>query len=250
MKNVRSRFERTYWWMRRRLIPAFQGSQAIYERALRDLLSADRSWLDIGCGHQILPEWRAEVEPQLISPGALIVGLDYDLPSLQRHKSIPLRVRGDIGRLPFGDSSFDLVTANMVIEHLDNPAIQFAEISRVLKPGGHFLFITPNARGYFSQMRRLVPDAFANKLATLLEGRASADVFPVHYRANTTSSIGALAHAAGLEVTSVKMVVTDAVFQMVPPLALVELLWMRILLTEPLKEFRTNIIGLLGKSRQ
>lgn len=247
MKNVRTRLEGIYWGMRRRIVPTLQGSPDIYERVLRDLIRPDLSWLDVGCGHQILSEWRADAEQDLIPSGGIIVGLDYDMPSLQKHRSISLRVRGDIVHLPFIDSSFDLVTANMVVEHLENPEIQFAEISRILKPGGKFLFHTPNARGYFSLLRRLVPDALANKLVTLLDGRNAADVFPVQYRANTTKSIGRLAHASGLEVTKTKMVVSEAVFQVVPPLALFELLWMRILMTEQLRPFRTNIIALLGK---
>ena len=245
--KLRPKLEGVYWWMRTRIVPSLKGSQDIYEYTLKDLVKPNLSWLDIGCGHQILAEWREDAEKALIPTGGIIVGLDYDLPSLMSHRSISLRVRGDIVKLPFRDSSFDLVTANMVVEHLENPVDQFSEVARILKPGGTFLFHTPNAYGYFSVLRRLFPNSFARKLASLLDGRDLADVFPVQYKANTTARIEDLAQKARLEVCKTKMVVSEAVTQVVPPLAFLELLCIRALMTEPLRPFRTNIIALLRK---
>lgn len=233
--------------MRRRIVPTLQGSQDIYEHVLRSLIRADIRWLDIGCGHQILSEWRGDVEPELIPPHGIVVGLDYDLPSLKNHRSISLLVRGDVVQLPFSEQSFDLVTANMVVEHLENPEAQFAEIGRVLKPGGSFLFHTPNARGYFALPRRLMPNQFARKLVTVFDGRDAADVFPVQYKANTTAAIDKFAADARLEVTETKMVVSEAVTQIFPPLAFFELLCIKALMTKPFKPFRTNIIAVLTK---
>ena len=42
----------------------------------------------------------------------------------------------DIDRLDFADSSFDLVTAGLVLQVLDDPAAAIAEIRRVLAPVG------------------------------------------------------------------------------------------------------------------
>ncbi|HZE73307.1 MAG TPA: class I SAM-dependent methyltransferase [Pyrinomonadaceae bacterium] len=247
MKGIRPTLEGIYWSMRRRITPTLQGSQDIYEGVLRSIIKPDIRWLDIGCGHQILSEWRGNVEPELIPPRGIVVGIDYDLPSLKTHRSISLLVRGDVVQLPFAADSFDLVTANMVVEHLENPEIQFAEISRVLKPGGSFLFHTPNARGYFAILRRLLPNQFARQLVSVFDGRDAGDVFPVQYKANTTSSIDRFAAAAHLEVTKTRMVVSEAVTQVFPPLAFFELLCIRALMTEPLRPFRTNIIALLTK---
>ncbi|MBW7957580.1 MAG: class I SAM-dependent methyltransferase [Deltaproteobacteria bacterium] len=48
------------------------------------------------------------------------------------------------GRLPFDDGSFDVVSANQIIEHLHNTEMFLDEIYRVLKKGGYALISTEN----------------------------------------------------------------------------------------------------------
>ncbi len=219
--------------LRARIVPELRYSQDEFEDALRAAATpAVRSWLDLGCGHRMLSEWRAREEDALLGRCPFVVGIDYDLASLARHRSIRHRCRADAGALPFADAAFDLVTANMVVEHLSDPATQFAEIARVLRPGGVFLFHTPNARSYIIRVARLLPDALKRLLARVLENRASADVFPTHYRANTPEAIARAAQQAGLAIGGVRTVLTSPVFSVVPPLALFELLFLR-LLTRP-----------------
>jgi len=47
------------------------------------------------------------------------------------------------GELAFEDGFFDYVTMLAVIEHLDDVPAAFAEVRRVLKPGGDFILTTP-----------------------------------------------------------------------------------------------------------
>jgi len=52
---------------------------------------------------------------------------------------------GDLNqRLPFEDGSFDVVSANQVIEHLSNTDTFIKEIHRVLSDGGYAIISTPN----------------------------------------------------------------------------------------------------------
>jgi SAM-dependent methyltransferase len=53
------------------------------------------------------------------------------------------------GRIPFADNSFDVVVSNQVFEHISNPVPVLAEIRRVLKPGGTFLALFPDASVWF-----------------------------------------------------------------------------------------------------
>lgn len=233
--------------MRAVIAPKLKHAQALYEEVLKEHVTTETTWLDLGCGHQVLSGWRAEAENRLVGNCRMIVGMDYDLPSLKLHRSIARKLKGDITKLPFADSSFDLVTANMVVEHLSEPNRQFQEVSRILKPGGVFIFHTPNALGYPSIMTRLVPDKLKDKLIYLLDGRKEEDVFDVHYKANSKKKIQSLALAAGFEAPKTQMIVSDAVFSVVPPFALPELVSIRILMTRPFRSLRTNIIATLKK---
>jgi|ERR1700730_5043105 len=245
----RSTFYRIYGKIERRLAPQLKYSQDLYHRALCENLKAGARWLDIGCGHHILPLWRDNEESELVARAQIVVGFDYDWPSLLKHRSIHLRVQGDISALPFDKESFDFVTANMVVEHLEHPGIQFREIHRVLKPGGIFLFHTPNAYGYTTVLARIVPETLKARLIRLLDGRAPEDVFKTHYQANTESQICRIAQLTKFEVLKVGFIASSAKFAIIAPLACFELVWIRLLLTRPLRRFRTNLIVTLAKPR-
>jgi len=175
------------------------------------------------------------------------VGIDLDLGSLKDNVTADLRVMSPIGSLPFRDASFDVVTANMVVEHLEDPGSSFAEVARVLKPGGIFLFHTPNAMAYPTLVARLLPDAVKAPMARVLDGRKAMDVFQTYYRCNTAEDIHQAASAAGLVPVEVSFVSSTALFSVVPPLAFVELLWLRAVQRESRKRLRSNLIAVLRK---
>src|SRR5690349_9818195 len=131
---TRDSLERVTWKLRDWIVPGLQHSQARYERSLTPLITRSTRWLDLGCGHRILPEWRAEAERNLVATCKRVIGLDYDQDSVKNHRSISYRLRGTSRLLPFSAETFDLVTANMVVEHLESPAADLQEIRRVLRP--------------------------------------------------------------------------------------------------------------------
>lgn len=239
---------KVYWAVRRVIAPTLRYSQYAYEDMLKQYVHPDTLWIDIGCGHGVLPSWRAAEERQLVKSCKRVVGIDYDLISLKAHPTISRRVRGNITKLPFQTESFDLVTANMVVEHLDEPVAQFREIGRVLRREGVLLLHTPNALAYGAIAGRVVPDWVKGKAAYLLEGREEEDVFRTYYRANTETAIGKLARSNGFEVRRMDLLVTDAIFAIIPPLAVAELMWIRMLMTESLRALRPNIIAVLQKT--
>jgi SAM-dependent methyltransferase len=232
-----------YWKVRSFLAPSLEYAQFFYEEALFNQVTGDKFWLDLGCGHQLLSPWRQSCEDELVSQCRHVTGLDLSHDALRTHPSIRQRVTGDISHLPFNAQSFDLVTANMVVEHLADPLGQFCEIRRVLKPGGRFVFHTPNAWGYFGIGRRLMHRRLNYWLISLLDGRPREDVFPIQYKANTAARIAKIACMSGFKVQRIRMIVSSPVFAIVPPLMIVELLWLRLLMLKPFKRWRTNIIA-------
>jgi ubiquinone/menaquinone biosynthesis C-methylase UbiE len=229
------------------LTPGLRYAQALYEDALwRSSADAER-WLDLGCGHRLLPEWRLEQEQELAKRPRLLAGLDYDHGSLIRHSAIRNCVRGDISSLPFRDGAFDLVTSNMVFEHLKQPAAQLAEIIRVLKPGGILVFHTPNVQSYASFVTRLIPESLKASLIWFLQRRKEEDIFPVYYRINSSRRIKEVAQSAGFEVQMIRLIVSSAQLWMIPPLVMLELILIRLLMTGWGRRFRTNIIAVLRK---
>lgn len=244
--------DRLYAWsgrLQHRITPGLPYSQTVFERSLFSYAANARRWLDLGCGHRLLPEWRGESEAELVRKPQLLVGLDADFPALRRHRSIEHRCLGDISALPFPDRSFDLVTANMVVEHLADPGAQFREVARVLMPGGLFVFHTPNARSYVTMLARMLPDGVKRTLAGVMEGRTAADVYPTYYRANRASSIERVAAQSGMSVQAMEFVLSSPAFSVFPPLLMAELLWIRQLQRRPaLESYRHTLICALRRS--
>jgi ubiquinone/menaquinone biosynthesis C-methylase UbiE len=239
-----------YWKMQRVLVPKLKDCQYIYEEVLNAVVKDDIKWLDLGCGHQVLPPWRFDQEKKLVERAGMLVGIDADLPSVEKHRSVHLRLVGNISALPFRDCTFDLITANMVVEHLDNPVQQFQEVSRVLKPGGVFVFHTPNAGGYSTMLARILPEGVKLSLIRVLQGRPSADVFRTYYRANTEADIVRLAGVAGFDPLEIRLVASSAELAVIPPLAFLELLWIKLLLSKAFRRLRTNLIVTLAKQAE
>lgn len=246
-RGIRALLERLYWAMEQRIVPGLRSSQDAYEEVLTDFVHGGTRWLDLGCGASLLPPWKSEAEHRLTSRPAALVGLDRDRHGLRTNRTIASRVCGDIGRLPFPDQSFELVTANMVVEHLDDPAAQFREIRRVLAPGGVFVCHTPNARGYPVLAARWIPDGVKRWMVRGLEGRHEPDVFKTYYRANSPQALTRLATASRLRVRDLRMTVSSAVLAVVPPLAVFELLWIRALRRPGLQSLRPAMIATLSR---
>lgn len=77
---------------------------------------------------------------------------DESIPAGTVHPSLGHRSE-DLEGLTFPDESFDLVITQDVLEHVFDPETAFAEIARVLKPGGAHVFTTPLVHGLEPSVR-------------------------------------------------------------------------------------------------
>ena len=100
--------------------------------------------LDIGCGGG----FDLYVASRLVSSTGKVVGVDLssemvvrakeNLKNLQVSNAEILQISGE--RLPFADEQFDVVISNGVINLSPNKITLFAEIFRILRPGGRLQF--------------------------------------------------------------------------------------------------------------
>ncbi|HWR17304.1 MAG TPA: class I SAM-dependent methyltransferase [Terriglobales bacterium] len=247
---MRKQLHNMYNGLRNWITPGLRNSQFAYRDKLAECLRPETKWLDLGCGHNLLPSWMPNAlqdERALVARCGRVVGIDADFANLRVHESISERVFGNIEYLPFRDQTFDLITANMVVEHVENPAPLLREVHRVLRPGGVFLFHTPNFLGYATLLSAFLPDFTKVQLAKWLQGRASEDVFPTRYRMNTKRSVSQAAVQEHFDVQEVALVESSAQTVMLGPVVALELLWIRLLRARVLAGLRTNLIVKLRK---
>lgn len=242
-----SRSEALYWKTRAFLLPGLEHSQVVYANRLGAALVGVGRWLDVGCGRVLVPSWlAARVSPPDFT-GRIAVGLDRDRGALAVQRHLTLRVAGDAHELPFDDGAFDLVSANMVLEHIEHPERLFAAVARVLRPGGRFLVHTPNVHGYTTRLTKLTPRRLRPRLAYLLHGRPPEDMYPTYYRANERSVLGRLAESAGLKLERLEFLQTSPQLIVFAPLMLGEMLVIRALAGERLSRFRACLFVDLRK---
>ena len=121
------------------------------------MLTVDYDRLDVRAGHTVLDlgcgEGRHAFEAY--RRGATVVALDWGTSEVATTQTwlgaidaageapagaVATAVRGDLLHLPVPDASVDRVMASEVLEHIPDDATAFAEIARVLKPGGVLAF--------------------------------------------------------------------------------------------------------------
>lgn len=148
-----------------------------------DLSLTGRTVLDIGCGtggpaivlardcgaHPVIG---IDVQPQLVEQARQYVEGE------RLSDSITVKLV-EPGPLPFGDGTFDVVFSKDAIAHIEHKQALFAEIFRILKPGGAFAasdWLADNAGRGKRELQRLlelwhhtVTMATADQMLSLLE---------------------------------------------------------------------------------
>jgi SAM-dependent methyltransferase len=97
-------------------------------------------YLEIGCGTGAVSRYAA-TELQLDATG---VDIDPEQIAVAEHNASAISnirfLEADAARLPFEDGRFDIVLSFMATHHITELASALAEIKRVLKPGGYFVY--------------------------------------------------------------------------------------------------------------
>lgn len=125
-------------------------------RTLRNLVPGRLAWfdrhvdwkglevLDLGCAGGFMAE-------ALVEKGGRVTGIDPASQAVEAARSRALArghsIRYDVGvgeALPYGAEGFDAVVCVDVLEHVEDLVRVLAEVARVLRPGGLFLYDTIN----------------------------------------------------------------------------------------------------------
>jgi SAM-dependent methyltransferase len=106
--------------------------------------------LDLGCGDGILTGIILRHAGE-----RTLVGVDIDPLETEAAKRFPFYERVHTcaaDAIPEPDASFDFVLSNSVLEHIPNLEGTIAEIARLLRPGGRFVFTVPGP-GFHRNLR-------------------------------------------------------------------------------------------------
>ena len=127
--------------------------------------------LDLGCGTGRLG--------RAVAGGARVVGVDVSFGMLSRARREAGRsmrlVQGSAFRLPFADGAFDGAVSGFVLRNLDDLGAAFAELARVVGPGGTVALIdaTEPANQYFRRLFDAYFHTAAPALGALVGRRAA-----------------------------------------------------------------------------
>jgi len=105
-----------------------------------NLLKPSDKILEIGCGI-------GTVVHELSKKGHDIIGIDISSEAIEygrkKYGSMSLEVQA-AETLPYEDKSFEVVLSFDLFEHIAQIDKHISEVKRVLRPGGYYLFQTPN----------------------------------------------------------------------------------------------------------
>jgi len=164
LRKLRAAAFRSYWGLAKLITPDLVYSQYRYHQVLRAIVPAGCRWIDLGCGHQMFAEWMVSEEQELAERASALIGVDLDFNSLRKNRCAHLRITANLEQLPVPACSFDLVTANMVMEHVEHPKTVLREAHRVLAPGGLLVFHTPNRFNPAIRIAAITPKALKNRI--------------------------------------------------------------------------------------
>lgn len=182
------------WATRLRLKFAYFTPEEIYEATVDRLVKPETTWLDVGCGRNLLPSNPA-LARALAGRCARLVGVDPD-PTIQENTFVHERFQEDIGHHR-GRAIYDLITLRMVAEHVTDPAATAAQLAELTRSAGKVVIYTINRWSPVSQFARWIPFRLHHPIKRLLWKTEERDTFPVAYRMNTRRKLRALFEGRG-----------------------------------------------------
>ena len=169
-------------------------SAHVFFMSAQALASQSSFILEVGCGRgaQVASQTSGAWQ-DLRGPGRRVVGIDVDDAAKENPIIDEFHLLGDGQPWPVADGVVDLAVSDWVLEHVQDPALFVAELTRVLRPGGVFLARTVSRHSPLSIGARIVPNRAHSRVLNVLQpGRLEKDVFATAYLMNTRPALHAL----------------------------------------------------------
>jgi SAM-dependent methyltransferase len=224
--------------------PKYDGTLAFYSW-VKEHVRPDSRVLNLGAG----PATRSS-KRNMRGLVAHLVGADID-PIVMQNNELNEAVIIENGKLPLESQQFDLVFSDFVLEHVEHPHAFLAETYRVLKPGGSFVFRTPNRFHYVAVISALTPHSIHQRVANPVRGLAADahEPWPTFYRMNSRTTLRRQARSAGFRSSEFRMIEAEPSYLMFHAIPFfVGLAYERLVnSTKLLESGRCNILGRFAK---
>lgn len=221
--------------------PDFRDAGDRFKEYLKKYITPKTRLLDIGCG-------RFTFGAEYYKVARERVGIDPDAENLRENALMDQKICASIEDLPDGAGMFDVVVAQWVFEHLENPEKAAEIIARHCVAGGCLLFVTSNLYSPVMLLSRIVPTAWKKFLKRVFLGIAERDTFQTYYRINTLSKIEAVLARAGFRRIALERVGAINYFAVSRSMLIGKIFWDRFFSRIRIFDFfQTHIVGVYGK---
>ncbi len=218
----------------------------LYKQLISEAVARGTGVVHLGAGKM----WLGEICAAPLD-GVTVYAVEPDEETLALNPT-PNKICAPGEAIPLPDESVDAVVCEYVVEHLVQPAEVLRELHRILRPGGRFVFVTPNAWSYSAIATRITSQRFHEIfLARLMRigGSGNEKPFPTAFRMNTRADIERLARSEGFSVRALHSCVDHPTYTYpFPVLHQLAVLWHLLLdKIEWLEPLRIGWIGVLEK---
>ncbi len=136
-------------------------------------LAPGQTVLDLGAGAGL----DAFVARRIVGETGRVLGVDFTPEMVEKARANTAALgydnvrfeHGDIEALPFADASVDAVVSNCVLNLVPDKARAFAEMARVIRPGGHFCVSDVVSRGELPESVRASAELYAGCVAGAID---------------------------------------------------------------------------------
>jgi len=219
--------------------PNFKTGGYFFRKYLKNYINNDSVVLDAGCGSGgIISEFKSIPKS--------IAGIDINKELLTENQIVNKKIIADLEHIPLDNNSVDIVISEFVLEHLRKPTIVLREISRVLKPEGMFIFITPNIINPIIALSKILPHAFHSLLRSRLLKKEEKTHY-TYYRANTHQKLLKLGKMAGFNNCEIMRAGNPEYLGFCKPLVPISIFFEKLIDDNFLNIFKMYLVGCFRK---